>query len=81
MFTLSRRMPVPSGLKRPADAPLEPAEEIWADTVSNILGDPEALDRYARAGRRRAGDFELSKTAELWRKLLGDQDKGQRNPQ
>jgi glycosyltransferase involved in cell wall biosynthesis len=63
-------MPVPSGLRRPAAAPLEPAEEIWADMVSDILGDQEALRRYAGAGRRRAEDFKFSKTAQLWQELL-----------
>ncbi len=63
-------MPALSGLRRAAASPLEPAEELWADTVSAILEDREALNRYAGAGLRRAEDFDLSKTKRHWQELL-----------
>ena len=63
-------LPVLSGLRRKAATALEPAEEVWAETVSRMLEDKSALDKYARAGVRRVEDFELLKTAVLWRELL-----------
>jgi len=64
-------MPVLSGLRRRADTPLEPGEEVWAETVAEMLEDKAAISKYARAGVKRAEDFELSKIAALWRKILG----------
>jgi glycosyltransferase involved in cell wall biosynthesis len=63
-------MPPLSGLRRPADARLEPAEERWAETALSLLNDKTALEKYARSGLQRAQDFELSKTAGQWRELL-----------
>ena len=63
-------MPVLSGLRPKAAPPREPTEESWAGMVSAMLSDQEALDKYSRAGVRRAADFELSRIAPLWRKLL-----------
>ena len=64
-------MPPLSGLRLPAGAPLEAAERAWADKLSEMLGAPAALRAYAAAGRRRAGEFGLEKTAGLWLGLLG----------
>lgn len=63
-------LPVFSGLRRSASTPLEPAEEIWAETIAGMLEDNHALDKYSRAGVRRSEDFELSRTAHLWREIL-----------
>ena len=64
-------MPVLSGLRRKTSTPLEPAEANWAEMVSAMLSDQEALDKYARAGVKRAADFELSKIVPLWLELTG----------
>jgi len=64
-------MPPLSGLRLAAGAPLEAAERAWADKLSEMLGAPAALRAYAAAGRRRAGEFGLERTARLWLDLLG----------
>jgi glycosyltransferase involved in cell wall biosynthesis len=51
-------------------------EEIWAAAISKILADPGALKKYSGAGLQRAEDFELSKTAGLWREVLDAQTSG-----
>jgi glycosyltransferase involved in cell wall biosynthesis len=48
----------------------EPAEGLWAAAISDILDKPAALEKYAGAGSKRAEDFEFSRTAGLWRKVL-----------
>lgn len=63
-------MPVLSGTRLPAAAPLEPAELAWADKLSEMLQAPAALRSYASAGLKRAADFDLQKTAALWLELL-----------
>ena len=64
-------LPVLSGLRRRAATPLEPAEEVWAETIAELLEDKAALGKYSRAGVKRAEDFELSKIAAVWRVILG----------
>ncbi|OGS08827.1 MAG: hypothetical protein A2270_11500 [Elusimicrobia bacterium RIFOXYA12_FULL_51_18] len=66
-------MPLLSGLKNPASAPPEAMEEIWAAAISTMLENPATLEKYAGTGLKRAEDFELSKTAGLWRELLDAQ--------
>lgn len=63
-------MPPLSGLRRSANTALEPAEELWTGTVLSLLNDKTALENYARSGLERVGAFELSRTAEEWKKLL-----------
>ncbi|MBU2574239.1 MAG: glycosyltransferase [Elusimicrobia bacterium] len=63
-------MPPLSGFRRRASTPLEPAEELWAETALALLNDKTARENYARSGLERAKDFELSKTAGQWRELL-----------
>lgn len=63
-------MPPLSGRRRGAGAALEPSEELWAGTALSLLNEKTALEDYARSGLQRAGDFELSRSAEEWRKLL-----------
>jgi glycosyltransferase involved in cell wall biosynthesis len=64
-------LPVFSGLRRLPATPPEPAEEVWAEAVSKILGDTDALGKYALAGRRGAENFDISRTVGLWREVLG----------
>ncbi|HAU89832.1 MAG TPA: hypothetical protein DCW72_06290 [Elusimicrobia bacterium] len=63
-------MPPLSGARRGPSAPLEAAEQAWAAELGELLRAPAALRVYAAAGKRRAADFELSKTAALWADLL-----------
>ena len=63
-------MPVLSGARLPAAAPLEPGELAWCEKLSEMLAAPAALRSYAAAGLKRAGDFDLGKTAALWLELL-----------
>ena len=51
-------------------APSAEMEGIWAAAVSGLLDKPAVLEKYSGAGLNRAEDFELSKTAGLWRELL-----------
>ncbi len=64
-------MPRLSGRRLPAGIPSEPAEAAWAEKMAEMALAPAALRIYARAGLRRAADFELSGTAARWRELLG----------
>lgn len=66
-------MPPLSGLRRRAGTALEPAEELWAETVLSLLNEKTALENSARSGLERARAFELSRSAEEWRKLLMSQ--------
>ena len=63
-------MPVLSGTRLPAAAPLEPAELAWAAKIHEMLQAPAALRSYSSAGLKRAADFDLQKTAALWLELL-----------
>ena len=63
-------MPVLSGARLAAPAPLEAAELAWAEKLSEMLAAPAALRSYASAGLKRAEDFDLPKTAERWLQLL-----------
>lgn len=63
-------MPVLSGARPPATAPLEAAEAVWAEKLAEMMNAPAALRAYGAAGRRRAGDFGMERTAGLWRELL-----------
>jgi len=63
-------LPVMSGTRLPAGAAPEQAETVWAEKISEMLADAALLEKYSRAGLARAEDFELSKTAPLWRELL-----------
>lgn len=63
-------MPVLSGTRLPAAAPLEPAELAWAAKIHEMLQAPAALRSYSAAGLKRAADFDLKKTAALWLELL-----------
>jgi hypothetical protein len=59
-----------SGGRLGAAVPLEAAELAWAGKLGELLRAPAALRAYGAAGKRRAADFELSKTAALWASLL-----------
>jgi len=63
-------MPVLSGTRLPARSPLEAAELVWAEKLSEMLNAPAALRSYARAGLKRAADFDLARTAAQWLRLL-----------
>lgn len=63
-------LPVLSGTRHPAAAPLEPAEKAWVEKLVEMLNAPAALRAYASAGLRRAGDFGMQKTAGRWLALL-----------
>lgn len=63
-------MPRLSGRRLAASVLPEPAELAWAAKLEELLRAPAALKVYAAAGKRRAADFELSKTAALWTALL-----------
>ncbi len=63
-------MPVLSGRRLPAGAPLEPEELAWAGGIRELLKDKAALGAYARAGAARAGDFGLAKAAARWKEIL-----------
>lgn len=63
-------MPPLSGERRGPAAPPEAAELAWAARLAELLRAPAALRAYGTAGKRRAAEFELSKTAALWAELL-----------
>ncbi len=63
-------LPVLSGARPRAGAPLEAEERVWADNIAEMLDAPAALRSYASAGLKRAADFDLKKTAGLWLELL-----------
>ncbi|MDD5208046.1 MAG: glycosyltransferase [Elusimicrobiales bacterium] len=63
-------MPVLSGARLRAGAPLEAEERIWTNKLAEMLEAPAALRSYASAGLKRAADFDLQKTAGLWLELL-----------
>ncbi|MBI4349996.1 MAG: glycosyltransferase [Elusimicrobia bacterium] len=63
-------LPVLSGSRLPAAAPLEEAERAWAEALSEMLQAPAALRSYASAGLERAADFDFKKIAALWLELL-----------
>ena len=63
-------LPALSGARLTSGAPLERAERVWAEKISEMLADTALLEKYSRAGLARAQDFELSTTAALWRDLL-----------
>ncbi|HAT71671.1 MAG TPA: hypothetical protein DCS63_02515 [Elusimicrobia bacterium] len=62
-------MPVLSGARRDT-APLEPAEEAWAAEISGLINNKTALNGCAVAGRKRAGDFEISGAVARWKEVL-----------
>jgi glycosyltransferase involved in cell wall biosynthesis len=61
--------PFDGKLRSPAE-PLERAERVYADTLSLLLRDDDALARYRAAGQVRAGAFALETTATVWHELL-----------
>ncbi|MBI5745341.1 MAG: glycosyltransferase [Elusimicrobia bacterium] len=63
-------MPVLSGFRLGTD-PLEPEETAWAETLSKLISDVPALERFSAAGLKRAADFGLARAAARWRELLG----------
>jgi glycosyltransferase involved in cell wall biosynthesis len=64
--------PTFDGQDRRAAAPLAPPERLYADTLSRLLRDDDALSHYRAAGQRRASDFTLESTAADWKALLFD---------
>ncbi|MCS7029858.1 MAG: glycosyltransferase, partial [Bacteroidia bacterium] len=63
-------MPVFDGKFKTANDPITEAERKWIDTIKLLLSEDILRDRLSTRAKVRARDFELTKIAEEWKKLI-----------
>lgn len=63
-------MPRPDGATETAGDPLTEVEAQWAETVADLLDDPERRASLTRAGRRRIEEFRTDTIVDQWEEAL-----------